>query len=109
MRISSFNIPEFPHFDPIGVTFKSKTKAGNDRVFFWIPPYKEHPEHLYRWIPMYGHSIRTGAWKELSIESALPAKKRSQLQEFWDAQDIGLWITESKRLAKLNANFRKAA
>ncbi|MBN8563430.1 MAG: hypothetical protein J0L70_23110 [Leptolyngbya sp. UWPOB_LEPTO1] len=109
MKIASFKIPEFSHFDPIGVMFKSKTKAGNDRVFFWVAPYQEKPERLYRWIPMYGQSIRTGIWKELSIESALPSKKRSQLQEFWQAQDIGLWITQSKRLAELNANLRTSA
>ncbi|MBW4441875.1 MAG: hypothetical protein KME10_11690 [Plectolyngbya sp. WJT66-NPBG17] len=32
----------------------------------------------------------------------------SWLKEFWMAQDIRVWITESKRLAELNANLRKA-
>ncbi|GAP96111.1 hypothetical protein [Leptolyngbya sp. NIES-2104] len=94
MNLASFCLPEFKHFDPVGLEFRATSKRlGAEQVFFWIPPFKEKPDRLFRWIP------KTSSWKECSI-AGLSQKKRSQLIECWQSQtDIGLWIAKSKRVA----------
>lgn len=91
MKLASFKLPGYDRIDPVGLTFTAKTKAGNDRTFFWVPPFQDKPDRLFKWLP---HS---SSWKECPI-AGLPDKKRAQLKDCWQSQpDIGLWISESKR------------
>ncbi|BAY56606.1 hypothetical protein NIES2135_34400 [Leptolyngbya boryana NIES-2135] len=110
MQVAAYFVSENDLFCQIGVEFSARSRSGNSHNFFWVPPYKENPECLFKWVPMYGRLIRTGVWKELSIESALPSKRRIQVKEFWQAQeDVGLWIAHSKQLTNLNVNLRTSA
>ncbi len=101
MKLASFsNLPGCStSFDLIGLQFNAQTKAGNDRTFFWSPPFGDKPDRLFKWVP------ETSTWKECPI-AGLSQKKRDRLWECWQSQtDIGLWITHSKRLQEFNRNL----
>ncbi|MBD1823673.1 hypothetical protein H6F51_14395 [Cyanobacteria bacterium FACHB-DQ100] len=93
MELASFRLPEFKHFDPIGLKFNATSKKlGSEQVYFWIPPINEKSDRLFRWIP------KSSSWKECPI-AGLSEKKRAALLECWKNQsDIGLWMTHQKRL-----------
>lgn len=100
MKLASFCLPEFKHFDPIGLKFTATSKKlGSEQVYFWIPPFNQksgasltNGAQLFRWIP------KAAEWKECSI-SGLSQKKRAALLECWKKQsEIGLWATHQKRL-----------
>ena len=105
MKLASFsNLPGFTRFDPVGLEFKAKSKRlGTEQTFFWIAPFGEKRDRLFRWLP---HS---SSWKECPI-SGLSEKKRSQLIQCWTNQaDIGLWIAHSKRLNEWQSRDRVSA
>lgn len=81
----------------VGVAFAAKAKSGNRQIFFLTFSREKAPERLFRWVPVKfpGESY----WKECPL-AGLSEKKRAELVEFWQSQaDIGLWISESRRLA----------
>lgn len=101
MKLAAYFVSENTHFCQIGLQFTAKTRAGNDRTFFWVSSRKDNPERIFRWVPT-PHN-RSGHWKELAI-ATLSEKKRTELNNCWQSQqDIGLWIAHSKR----NAHFRE--
>lgn len=101
MKLASFCVPGFNRFDPIGLEFRAKSKRlGIEQTFFWTAPFGAKNDRLFRWIP------ESSGWKECPI-AGLSAAKRQQLIECWTNQrDIGMWITQSKRLAELNQKIR---
>ncbi|MBW4539729.1 MAG: hypothetical protein KME43_11385 [Myxacorys chilensis ATA2-1-KO14] len=61
---------------------------------YWMP-YKSYPDSAWKWDVC--SRTKQSSWKRLS--KPLPQKRRDELQQFWNSQtDIGLWISEAKRL-----------
>lgn len=93
MQLKAYFLPGNDRFVQVGIEFTAKTKAGNDRLFFFVPQYKSNQARLYKWIP------ESSSFKECSI-AGVSQKKTESLMQFWESQtDIGLWIAQSRRAA----------